>query len=436
MAITQFYAAPFSSVLDCWRRVYADTRILMFHIQLLESFIVYSNDMSAQSFPAQSLGPEAERQVDVLVEMLDMAIIISGGNPVRARDKMWMNKILELLQNAVREFQHGMTSDAHQRPLKRIKTGSSNLDNTKEDWDLYPNFSSAEPFTPPVTNPIPQLSDYSITAFQTYLSSCPPDNLCPVIFTDLVDHWPALTSRPWRKPAYLLRSTFDGRRLVPVEIGRSYVDADWGQKLIPFKKFLSEYIDGGFDGNSDTLNKKRGYLAQHDLFAQIPSLRQDITIPDLCWSEPPLERTIGSGPKPEHSDPRLNAWFGPAGTITPLHTDSTHNILVQVVGRKYVRLYHPKFSTVLQPRKAENGIDMSNTANIDIGIEEGWDILSDGDNHVSAGSNACEEWSRAFKEAEYWDCILEPGQSLYIPYGWWHYVRSLSISFSVSFWWT
>ncbi len=35
----------------------------------------------------------------------------------------------------------------------------------------------------------------------------------------------------------------------------------------------------------------------------------------------------------------------------------------------------------------------------------------------------------------YYDVVLRPGQMLYIPPGWWHFVRSLSVSFSVSFWW-
>lgn len=35
----------------------------------------------------------------------------------------------------------------------------------------------------------------------------------------------------------------------------------------------------------------------------------------------------------------------------------------------------------------------------------------------------------------YCDVVLRPGQMLYIPPGWWHFVRSLSVSFSVSFWW-
>ena len=40
-----------------------------------------------------------------------------------------------------------------------------------------------------------------------------------------------------------------------------------------------------------------------------------------------------------------------------------------------------------------------------------------------------------FHEAKYVETILEEGQCLYIPVGWWHYVRSLTVSFSVSFWW-
>jgi lysine-specific demethylase 8 len=44
-------------------------------------------------------------------------------------------------------------------------------------------------------------------------------------------------------------------------------------------------------------------------------------------------------------------------------------------------------------------------------------------------------WVEEFKKVEYLDCILGEGDVLYIPMGWWHYVRGLSVSFSVSFWW-
>ena len=41
-----------------------------------------------------------------------------------------------------------------------------------------------------------------------------------------------------------------------------------------------------------------------------------------------------------------------------------------------------------------------------------------------------------FSSAVYQECILKEGQMLYIPPYYWHYVRSLSLSFSVSFWWS
>lgn len=41
-----------------------------------------------------------------------------------------------------------------------------------------------------------------------------------------------------------------------------------------------------------------------------------------------------------------------------------------------------------------------------------------------------------FLNASYQECVLEPGDVLFIPKQHWHYVRSLELSFSVSFWWS
>lgn len=50
------------------------------------------------------------------------------------------------------------------------------------------------------------------------------------------------------------------------------------------------------------------------------------------------------------------------------------------------------------------------------------------------GGDGEEEWLGA-AALPFQDVVLGPGQMLYIPPGWWHFVRSLSTSFSVSFWW-
>jgi lysine-specific demethylase 8 len=41
-----------------------------------------------------------------------------------------------------------------------------------------------------------------------------------------------------------------------------------------------------------------------------------------------------------------------------------------------------------------------------------------------------------FETADYKECILKAGEMLYIPRKHWHFVKSLSVSFSVSFWWS
>lgn len=41
----------------------------------------------------------------------------------------------------------------------------------------------------------------------------------------------------------------------------------------------------------------------------------------------------------------------------------------------------------------------------------------------------------ALSRTPFQDVLLRPGQMLYIPPKWWHFVKSASVSFSVSFWW-
>ena len=286
----------------------------------------------------------------------------------------------------------------------------------------------------------------------------------PVVFTGGMGHWPAMGERPWSNPQYLLKRTLGGRRLVPVEVGRSYVDGGWGQRIIPFNEFLEEFVmrpstvgreekgekeDGVLDQEEDE-GRKTGYLAQHNLFSQIPALRSDILIPDVCWLDPPPPHSASPlaavhAATAKLEEPLLNAWFGPAGTISPLHVDPYHNILAQVVGRKYVRLYGPRETVGLAPRGEEGGVDMGNTSLVDVGAWEGWDeVPEDGeeDEEMETETMSMEvrreryrKRFKAFGEARYVDVILEEGELLYIPVGWWHYVRSLSVSFSVSFWW-
>lgn len=211
----------------------------------------------------------------------------------------------------------------------------------------------------------------------------------PVIITNCITHWPAMCEHKWTV-SYI--KTIAGSRTVPVEIGDKYTSEEWTQKLISMSEFIDTYIEP---------NNSTGYLAQHQLFEQIPELKDDIIVPDYCYlSDKEDENVI------------INAWFGPEGTISPLHHDPYHNLLVQVVGSKYIRLYDRKLSDFVYPHEGM----LDNTSQVDV---ENWDK----DNFPKFG------------DADYVECILKEGEMLYIPPKWWHYIRSLSTSFSVSFWW-
>ncbi|OIV99422.1 hypothetical protein TanjilG_17232 [Lupinus angustifolius] len=230
-------------------------------------------------------------------------------------------------------------------------------------------------------------SALSLEQFLTdhYLSSS------PVIISDCMAHWPA--KMKWNNIDYLLRVA--GDRTVPVEVGKNYLCAEWKQELITFSEFLQRIKSNDYSPIGPT------YLAQHPLFDQISELRKDIFIPDYCFT--------GGGELRS-----LNAWFGPAGTVTPLHHDPHHNILAQVIGKKYIRLYSASLSEDLSPYPDTM---LSNSSQVD---------LDDID----------ERKFPKVADLEFVDCILEEGEMLYIPPKWWHYVRSLTPSCSVSFWWS
>jgi ribosomal protein L16 Arg81 hydroxylase len=109
---------------------------------------------------------------------------------------------------------------------------------------------------------------------------------------------------------------------------------------------------------------------------------------------------------------RLCAIVSIAGTVSPLHFDPHENILAQVVGSKYVRLYSPAQSTPLYPHL--EGMH-KNSSQVDV---EAPDLAR----------------FPLFAQAPYVECVLQAGEALFIPLRWWHYVRSLETSFSVSFW--
>ncbi|EPE09928.1 hypothetical protein F503_05023 [Ophiostoma piceae UAMH 11346] len=418
LAHARFYAHVPSQVPVCWRQLYTDASILKFAL-------AYSETGS----------PALDGVIDSLVQPLDMALILAGGAGPPSRGGPWIHAALELLHSILDSKMDTRRTDDYRNPAKRPRLMSSLSCGFSSSGPMFNDEgTAASHFAPPVRHPVLRSGPLGLEGFQAYLDRARHDNSQkgpqPLVMTGLIDNWPArrADSRPWGSPDYLRWRTLGGQRLVPVEVGRSYVDAGWRQEIVKFESVLQALQAGS---HAPQTTNSTMYLAQHSLFTQIPKLRDDICIPDACYSVT-NDADTDADDDTEGQEPMLNAWLGPAGTITPLHTDPHHNLLAQVVGRKYVRLYSPEQSAGLRPRGREGGVEMGNTSAVDVGVMEGWDTGSEeagGDGHTSTTDR------ERFLALAYRDCILEPGDTLYIPRGWWHYVRGLSVSFSVSFWW-
>lgn len=221
----------------------------------------------------------------------------------------------------------------------------------------------------------------------------------PVIITGSMTHWPACDDTNkvhfWSLAHW---SHCAGNRTVPIEVGSAYTDESWGQRLMTIDRFISTFIVNA------SLSPSKGYLAQHQIFLQIPELGEEVDIPEYCY--------LGTSSPTTTVD--SNIWFGPEGTISPLHHDSNRaNLLCQVVGKKYVRLYQADQTNMLFPHKEEM---LSNTSQVNV---ENPDL----DKHP------------LFEQARGFHGILAEKEMLYIPPRCWHYLRSLSTSISLNFWW-
>jgi lysine-specific demethylase 8 len=274
----------------------------------------------------------------------------------------------------------------------------------------------------------------------------------PAVLRGGMEAWPAMGVRSWRDLAYLKRTA--GHRVVPVEVGASYLAADWSEQLMPLADFIDEHMlpqltPAGAQAQASGASpppeaarapehaKKRarhdrpppaerpsaasgrvGYLAQHALLEQVARLRADVIMPDYCAlsTEPSADDDeTTDGPASSAECARINVWLGPAGTVSPLHHDPEHNLLAQVAGTKYVRLYAPEESANLYPH--ESGLHK---------VSSQVHPLTDVD---------ASRFPR-FAGARYVDGYLRAGEMLYIPPSWWHYVQALQPSCSVNFWWT
>jgi hypothetical protein len=206
----------------------------------------------------------------------------------------------------------------------------------------------------------------------------------PLCIRGFAAQWPALSK--WTRE-YL------GAITATVDVMANRGAAPAHQRSVPsrFTKSIpfSEFVDLVYSGaNTDDY-----YLVGKNWFFNIPETQH--LLEDLGAS--PLIR-VGEGSR------RVRMWFGPGGTVTPIHYDGSNTLMVQIAGRKSVRLYSPLLSRYMEQRRRWYG---------EVDPEE----LASNQRDEVPGTTI----------------VLSPGDALFLPVGWWHVVRALEVSLTLTY---
>jgi hypothetical protein len=105
-------------------------------------------------------------------------------------------------------------------------------------------------------------------------------------------------------------------------------------------------------------------------------------------------------------------WIGPAGTVTPLHSDFDDNIFAQVWGTKRIFLAPPHHDEFLYTREA-NPVLYGSPFDPEAPDYERYPLA---------------------RQATMIEVVVQPGDMLYVPAGWYHQVRALTFSLSSNRW--
>ncbi|XP_028403625.1 HSPB1-associated protein 1-like isoform X2 [Dendronephthya gigantea] len=138
-----------------------------------------------------------------------------------------------------------------------------------------------------------------------------------------------------------------------------------------------------------------------DLFAECPNKLHDIN-----WS------SLGF---PSRTGEQSTFWMGSVESFTPCHYDSYGcNLVAQLYGRKKWLLFSPTQSDCLYPTR--------------VPYEES-SVFSP----VNFRDPDHDKFPK-FENATCYEVILEPGDVLFVPKHWWHYVECLETAISVNTW--
>ncbi|MGB7444046.1 MAG: cupin-like domain-containing protein [Coleofasciculaceae cyanobacterium] len=211
----------------------------------------------------------------------------------------------------------------------------------------------------------------------------------PVIITEMMDDWQAMTL--WS--ADYLKSNY-GQAEVEIQVNRNSdpeyeINSNHHKKIVQLRDYV-DLILRSRGTNDYYMVANNGNLEREELKGLLNEIKP---LPEF------LDKFNTRG--------RVFFWFGPAGTITPLHHDPLNLIMAHVSGHKRWRLISPNQTPLVY-------------------------------NHVGVFSqvdleNPDYDKYPLFKNVKVLEVVLEPGEMIFVPVGWWHQVKALDISIAVSF---
>ncbi|KAL6075674.1 JmjC domain-containing protein 7 [Balamuthia mandrillaris] len=250
----------------------------------------------------------------------------------------------------------------------------------------------------------------------------------PVIFTNSVDHWPALTR--WSNE-YLAEVLADCEVTVDVT-PTGYGDAIVGDRFVtpdirkmPFTHFLQALSDHSSFNGIPYIQHQNGNFSK-----DFSKLWRDIE-EDIEW----VTEALGMPPDV------VNFWMGDDRSVSSLHKDHYENLYVVIAGEKLFTLYPPTDMYFLPEKKNlrvasyRERTTTASTTNNSSPHHSSFDIIdSDPPTFVPwiavdpfpVNDEEREKQERLyprFKKATPFHVRLRPGEMLYLPSLWYHHVR-------------
>lgn len=202
----------------------------------------------------------------------------------------------------------------------------------------------------------------------------------PFVMVGMLGSWPLFTYTPEQ-----LKAEFGSLQVWART--KDYVEKAFSEKRTFIDMSLAEYFDFVSADSSDL----PPYLGNQ----KIPELAA------LCRWPPYFSKPAAP-----------SIWLGPRGTLTPLHCDYDDNLFAQIWGRKRLVLFPPHHDDYLYTREV-NPVLFGSAFDPDAPDFEQMPLA---------------------RQASAIECVMSPGELLYLPAGWFHQVRALEFSLSANRW--